>query len=1087
MNDDVKTKDDDLARNILKYELAGNALGIALWDMEVNSADPINPKNVFTWSDEFRHKLGFNDERDFPNILQSWSDRLHPDDKERTLEAFAAHLSDYSGETPYDLEYRLATKSGQYRFFHAFGNTLRGEFGIPLRVAGAILDITEKIQMAQALREALRETEEMLESIKHREKLLNAMNETSIIFLSGSFETFDEMMSAGIGFIPDILGIDRITVWKNASTAKGLSASQIYRWDKDLGGTTNLTTGLTGLLYSEAAPRWEAALSAGESLNGPVEQWPEMGLLMSYEVVSAFIAPVEINNSFWGFVLFEDRREKRYFDEDSVEMMRSAAFLYVNAIRRVEIEQSLNEEKEFNKVLFEAAPIGLAVFDESLANINCNEYILDMLKTNKADFMNSFISFLPDLQPDGTISVQRSRDIRRGTLEGELPILEWIYKASDGEDIPCEITMARIKRDEKYFGISFVYDLRSIKAKEREILEVAEREREALLQREAAQASNEAKSRFLANMSHEIRTPMNAIIGMSDLLISEELNSRQHRFAEDIRISSKALLEIINDILDLSKIQAAKLTLSPVHYNIRSLVDNLNSMLSLLIKSKELNFYIFIHDELPEYLYGDDVRLRQVLLNLLSNAAKYTEVGGISLSFILKGQEMLITVADTGSGIPEEDIPTLFDAFERADLLNTRNMQGTGLGLSITKALVELMGGSISVESEYGIGSTFHILLPMIPGDGSMIKQGVALVDIIYAPDASVLAVDDRVTNLNVICGLLHQCQINADTATSGEQAIEMALAKEYDLIFMDHMMPGMDGVEATAVMRMRGVEAPIVALTANAGKEARAFLLGAGMDDFLSKPIDKKELYQILENWLPPSMITKKDAASKDEAVEGIETTETTETGEVIDDSGAEGAFWDNVGRIAELSVEAGLQASGNQKETYRNTLEIFIRETEKSVQLLKEYLAVEDAKNFRIQAHGLKGSLSLIGAMGLSAKALELEQASRDDDLDFCSSFLPGFLDELTYFQNELRKAFDQLLSAKAGIDVLPELVPILKRMKEAIDSMDLLAIYDEIDLLDQMDFKAALFGEVEKLKNAAMLMNYDFATEIIDRLLQ
>jgi len=368
----------------------------------------------------------------------------------------------------------------------------------------------------------------------------------------------------------------------------------------------------------------------------------------------------------------------------------------------------------------------------------------------------------------------------------------------------------------------------------------------------AAQAANHAKSQFLANMSHEIRTPMNAVLGMLDLLLAEKLNARQLSRVEDMKQSALWLLDIINDILDVSKIQADMLSLTLVHYDFSVLIDNVDSMARSLVRDKTLMFELLVDEGVPQYLYGDEVRVRQVLMNLIGNAAKFTEKGTIRLAVAATDTDILFAISDTGIGIAEEDIPRLFEAFVQADITQNRIERGTGLGLTITKSIVEAMGGQITVESACGEGSTFTVVVPKVLGDEALVRHADMANTALFAQDADVLVVDDIQTNLSVICGLLEIHQIIADSATSGKVAIEMAQQKAYDLIFMDYRMPEMDGIETTARIRALGITTPIVALTASAAVGAREKMLEGGMDDYLSKPIMTGDLTQMLRKWIP-------------------------------------------------------------------------------------------------------------------------------------------------------------------------------------------------------------------------------------------
>jgi signal transduction histidine kinase/CheY-like chemotaxis protein/HPt (histidine-containing phosphotransfer) domain-containing protein len=505
--------------------------------------------------------------------------------------------------------------------------------------------------------------------------------------------------------------------------------------------------------------------------------------------------------------------------------------------------------------------------------------------------------------------------------------------------------------------------------------------------REEAETANRAKSVFLANMSHEIRTPMNAIIGMSELLFTEELSESQRRSVQDIHASAMSLMDIINDILDHSKIHAGRLGLMPVNYDFPQLIDNIDSMVWFLVKKKNIDFKIITDGEIPKYLHGDDVRMRQILINVLNNAVKFTEEGFVHMTIRSDGEYLHFDVSDSGIGIKEEDIPTLFSAFTQADLLKNRNKEGTGLGLSITKSLVEMMGGQISVKSEYGKGTTFYIAIPIILGDGSRVKHEEETESEIWAEGAKILVVDDNRINLNVAVGLLRLYKIMADTADSGKQAIEMVQKNKYDLIFMDHMMPEMDGIETAIELRKLGIKEPIVALTANAIAGVKEKYIEAGMNDLLLKPIKRTLLNKILLNWLPSNLITNGEGEKIIEMQE-----------EEDDD------IWKKLEGIKGLSLENGLESVCGNKEAYLEILQLMAEEIDRYGNNLKRQIGEKDLKNFCIEVHGFKGSLANIGAMKLSALAKGLEVASSRQDMDFCNMHLPSFLEETASFKAEL-----------------------------------------------------------------------------------
>lgn len=401
----------------------------------------------------------------------------------------------------------------------------------------------------------------------------------------------------------------------------------------------------------------------------------------------------------------------------------------------------------------------------------------------------------------------------------------------------------------------------------------------------AAVRANEAKSEFLANMSHEIRTPLNAIIGMNEMVMREEISPQAQKYSQDIYNAGQTLLAIINDILDFSKIESGKMEIVPVTYELSSVLNDVINMVSKKINDKGLEFVTNVAKNIPYQLFGDEVRIRQIILNIVNNAVKYTQKGSVTLGidweWIDEVKMLLkISVTDTGIGIKEEDLQKLFKGFQRVDLATNRNIEGTGLGLAITRRLVDQMDGRITVESVYDQGSTFTVLLPQVVmsdtpmGDFAnayqkMHKKRDTEPDNFTAPDARMLIVDDNRVNLAVAKGLIKKTLIQIDTVESGIEALEKIKTNHYHIILLDHMMPEMNGLETIKRMREQkeniSRDAAVIALTANAISGSREMYMAAGFTDYLSKPIDVIKYTEMIRKYLPMDLVLYQDKEKED------------------------------------------------------------------------------------------------------------------------------------------------------------------------------------------------------------------------------
>ena len=498
-----------------------------------------------------------------------------------------------------------------------------------------------------------------------------------------------------------------------------------------------------------------------------------------------------------------------------------------------------------------------------------------------------------------------------------------------------------------------------------------------------AEAANMAKSSFLANMSHEIRTPINAILGMNEMILREEKDPAIRGYAGNIQASGNSLLSIVSDVLDISKIESGKLEIIPVDYEVNSLISDCCNMAAGRAKAKELELLVECADNVPMKLCGDETHIRQIIMNLLTNAVKYTEKGTVKLivsgRFTDGGFVLKVDVSDTGIGIAEENLPQLFTQFQRFDLQRNRNIEGTGLGLSIVKRLCDLMSGTITARSVLGSGSTFTVELPQkvvdsTPCGGVNLNYSAGAEHEYHhsfeAPEAKILAVDDLPVNLLVIANLLKETRIKIDTAGSGRECLDKCSQQKYDLILMDHMMPEMDGVQTFEKLHgdksSPNFETPVIMLTANALAGMREQYMDVGFADYVSKPVRGAKLEEAIRRNLPESLIKP---ASPEIPAEAVST----------EPSG----FADICGAVPELNVNAALQYCCGSAELLNDLLHDFTENDHFSD--LKAAFEEKRWEDYRRHAHSLKSTSLMIGLTGLSERARASELALKGGCTEF------------------------------------------------------------------------------------------------------
>ena len=626
----------------------------------------------------------------------------------------------------------------------------------------------------------------------------------------------------------------------------------------------------------------------------------------------------------------------------------------------------------------------------------------------------------------------------------------------------------------------------------------------------AAEEANKAKSEFLALISHEVRTPLNAVVNLNEMILRESSDQNAIGYSRGIKQACRTLTSLINDILDFSKLNSGEFSLLPIEYSLDSLLNDTYNMILPRVQEKELEFNIYVQEDTPNCLQGDDLRIKQCLMNLLSNAVKYTDSGSIRLSVRWQPMEegddkniyLTFTVMDTGTGIKESDIDKIAYPFERVDELKNRSIEGSGLGLAIVHGILGKMGSSLRVKSEYGKGSIFSFTIwqpvslnnpigKYTPKPLSESGTKAARYGAFTAPGARILIVDDLQMNLDVLCSLLKCTQLQIDTATSGREALQYISGNHYDVVFIDHRMPVMDGIETFHVIQQLGIPGTenirFIALTANAAKDSRRLYLQEGFHDYLSKPVDPQELEEMLIRHLPKELVMLSEELPEEQPAAGSEATVPGAAGVVSGAAGTEmratGAtapavssvpvppdaasdteddFLCRYRQIDGADLDAAMKYCRNS-DALKNAVQVFCADAEQNADSLMRETGSRSFKNCGMMAHKLKTELRIIGFTQLSQTAARLEEYADSEYAEGLRLLVPDFTEQVILCSSRLGVFLQELTGGMPAEAKKPlpdeKLKEALGAFKECAESGDLRTAKYILEMLEEYELPARL----------------------------
>lgn len=1197
----LKSAETELSTSRQTLDLSVNVASLGTWNWDLL-------KNTIAYNDEYLNMLGYTQE-DISGSIEEWEEMNHPEDLPNTVAKLNAYIEGRSSS--YECEIRMKKKDGRYVWTRDVGRIVEWDNNNrPTRIIGGHLNIDSFKQIQSDLESALSELEGhrvLLESevekrtraLTEQDKMLWHVNDIAKKLLTfDEGHQFEEMVYDCLQMLGEATGQNRVYIWKDVIVEGEPCCTQVYEWVRNAKPIQNMEE-FANLPY-EMLPSLCRMIFKGRCLNSFVRDLSEteQEILGGQGIHAILVAPISIQGKNWGFIGIDNCENSELFSDLEENLLLMSGFMLANAIQKNESQDLLREMEERNLLMLNAMPLCCNLWTKEFVNMACNDEAVRLfgLRTQE-EYLDRFFELMPEYQPNGQRSSDMAKTVLEKAFEEGYCRFEFLHQKPNGDPIPSEVTLVRIRYKGGYIVAGYTRDLRELKAMLAEMHKV---EANLRLAHEEAMLSSKAKSNFLANMSHEIRTPMNAISGLAELLLRDSGNRETAERAAGIKQAAQSLLSIINDILDISKIESGKLEIQESEYQMGSLLNDTISISRLRLGNKPLLFVADIDSRLPGVLFGDEIRIKQILINILSNAIKFTQEGSIVLradySMEENRVELVFSVQDTGSGISQEDLSRLFQEFERVNTTKNRSIEGTGLGLAITKRLCEMMGGSIQVQSTLGMGSTFTVRIPQdchqyrplatVQRRNSVLlyearepyrrsiqktlqtmgcqctscQNQSELLDQLYlqpydyiiapslhikkvkrlmkkellkaslimlseygeswnepdvytvflplyclpladifnheatggvpstrnssqlgafvAPDARVLVVDDNPVNLQVAIGLMEPYRFSIDTAVNGLEAVERVRENQYDLVFMDHMMPEMDGIDATIAIRKLSGEyfekLPIVALTANAIVGTKEMFLREGMNDFLAKPIEMGKLSAVLSRWLPQEKQQRVEEAEKPMPVEAVE-----EQPQLI---------------IEGVNTAQGITMVGGNLQNYLQILSTYYSDgLQKSGTLLK-HLGNGNILLFKTEVHALKSTSATIGAHAISDQARRMEEEAARLNTAYLEENINEFVLELSALLENIRphvKDTHSKLSTTKRDENLPvgsaqTLEKSLSRLQEHLDFVQIAEIESVLGELEGFGWEANIAKELVTVREAVSVFDYDAAQEAVNRLI-